>query len=215
MSDSIARQISDPLLTTPDVISERLQRSAMLTEDVPVDISDAEFMSAAVLVPFVHQDDEWHLLYIRRAHHEDDYHGGQVAFAGGKQEPVDDNLHQTALREAHEEIGLAPGQVRVLGQLNYHYSVSRFRIMPVVAHIHWPCELVLDTSEVARVFTIPLRWLANPDNYEVRPRTLIDGRSYPVVYFDEYDGELLWGATAKMTLSLLWLLCENLRPKWL
>ena len=62
----------------------------------------------------------------------------------------------------------------------------------------------LAADEVSRVFTIPVDWLANQDNYELRPRErVIPGKPVSVVYYQHYDGELLWGATARMTLSLL------------
>jgi 8-oxo-dGTP pyrophosphatase MutT (NUDIX family) len=157
---------------------------------------------AAVLVPFVKVGTEWHLLFIQRSEHEKDQHSGQVAFAGGKAEESDKNMQATALRETHEEIGVSPSDVTVLGQLNHHYSISHFQITPVVATLPWPYDLTLQTAEVAATFTIPLRWLADTNNYRIEERQL-HGRSSPVVYFEPYDGYLLWGATARMVLSLL------------
>ena len=127
---------------------------------------------------------------------------GQVAFAGGKHEPQDTDLEATALREAHEEIGLHPDRVNVLGHLNFHYSITRYRITPVVAEVDWPVQLQPDASEVARIFSIPLGWLADARNYRIEQRQL-DGRDVAVIYYDEYDGELLWGATARMTRSFI------------
>lgn len=191
---------------TTGFIREKLTGSTKITEDLPGFPLDSDFSKAAVLIPFIRDRQQWHLLFIRRARHEDDYHSGQVAFAGGKHEPGDRTLQVTALREAQEEIGLLPEHVSVLGQLNYHHSISRFRIRPVVAHIPWPYELTLDQQEVSRAFTIPLSWLANPDNHRVEEREVEGFEPFPVVWFDEYDGEQLWGATARMTLSLISLL---------
>ena len=108
------------------------------TGDVPLSWSDQDCHLAGVLVPLIRDDDEWRVIYIRRAQHEQDHHSGQVAFAGGKHEPQDADLEATALREAHEEIGLHPDQVNVLGHLNFHYSITRFKITPVVAEVNWP-----------------------------------------------------------------------------
>jgi len=157
---------------------------------------------AAVLIPLLRQVDGWHLLYIRRSVSPHDPHSGQVAFAGGKYEKQDRDLVHTALREAEEEIGIAQDDVTLLGQLNCHQSISRYRITPVVGYIDWPYPLRLQASEVGRAFTLPLDWLAAPDNHEIRELER-HGQRYPVAYFREYDGELLWGATARMTLSLL------------
>lgn len=201
-------------LTTQD-ISKRLQLvnsqvNAQRSFDVPSHLLDDQFRDAAVLVPFVRLRDEWHLLYIRRACSERDRHSGQVAFAGGKRDPQDADLYRTALREAHEEIGITPQDVTILGHLPPHHSISHFKITPIVGQVPWPYSLQLQRSEVDRAFTIPLTWLAAPDNHEVCLREL-KGTKVPVVYFKEYDGELLWGATARMTLNLLYRLGVDFR----
>ena len=187
-------------------IRECLVRKSGVTHDIPDQWAATECQQAAVLIPFLQHSGQWHLLYIRRAQHEMDQHGGQVAFAGGKFETVDKDLKTTALREAQEEIGLHPLDVSILGTLNHHHSISRFQITPVVAQIPWPYQLSPDKQEVARIFTIPLGWLADPQNHRIEYRELNNRKAFPVVYFDEYDGEILWGATARMTLSLISLL---------
>ena len=189
-------------LTLPQ-IRQRLLAENQITQDIPFDWNEVEWRQAGVLIPFVREQDRWHILFIRRSDHEHDYHSGQVAFAGGKYEEQDQDLEQTALREAHEEIGLHPQHVEVLGQLNYHYSITRFKIAPVVAYVsQWPYSFVPDPAEVARVFNIPLNWLADASNYRIEQRAR-DGKTFPVLFYDEYDGEVLWGATARMTQSLL------------
>ena len=70
--------------------------------------------------------------------------------------------------------------------------------------ISWPYNFTLHEGEVARIFSIPLNWLADPENREVRMRGLqVLGKEVPVIYFQKYDGELLWGASARITLLLL------------
>ena len=187
---------------SPDQIRQRLQRHARQTYDVPDLWPEQACKQAGVLIPFIRKDEQWHILYIRRATYEGDHHSGQVAFAGGKHEAQDPDLRATALREAHEEIGIQPQDVEVLGELSHHYSITRFQITPVVGHLDWPYPLRLDQTEVARVFSMPLAWLANPDNHRIIHRQL-DGNPVPVAYFNRYDEELLWGATARMTLTLL------------
>lgn len=189
-----------------DEIRQRIQQSSLKsTSDLPYKNSGMPLKKAAVLVPFVKIENEWHLLFIQRAIHDKDRHSGQVAFAGGKYEEADDNLHVTALREAHEEIGVAPQDVTVIGELNHHYSISDFQITPVVATVPWPYQLTLQASEVAAAFTIPLKWLAQTENYKTEKREF-NGQEHPVIYFKRYDGYKLWGATARMTVSLIALL---------
>lgn len=177
-----------------------------MTHDIDLSSIDQDLQKAAVLIPFIKHEKNWHLLFIRRASNEFDFHSGQVAFAGGKHESHDQDLYQTALREAHEEIGINPLDVAILGKLNFHHSITHFQITPVIGLIPWPYTLSLDEREVARAFTIPLDWLADPNNHRIEQRRLTQEKSYPVVYFKEYDNELLWGATARMTLSLISLL---------
>lgn len=191
-------------LTETD-IAQRLHTQSAPTYDVPaVAMQGQACRDAGVLVPFVRMENSWHLLFIRRPVSDSDRHGGQVAFAGGKRDPMDIDIVATALREAHEEIGVRPRDVRVLGQLTPHHSISRFRIAPVVGALPWPYALVPSPQEVARAFTIPLSWLAQPQHHEIRYRRLADlPEPVPIVYFQEYDSEVLWGATARITLSLL------------
>ena len=190
-------------LTVHD-IRARLHAQAETTYDVPPEMLAANAREAAVLVPFLRVDDAWHILFIRRTQHPTDRHGGQVAFAGGKREKDDRSLLDTALREAEEEVGIAQRDVEVLGHINHHHTVSEFQVRPYVATVPWPYPLTLDEIEVARTFTIPLAWLADASNYRTEERHHPQShRVWPVVYYERYDGELLWGATARMTLSLI------------
>jgi 8-oxo-dGTP pyrophosphatase MutT (NUDIX family) len=185
-------------------IRHRLQARITTTYDVPPELLGDNAREAAVLVPFLRIDDAWHLLFIRRARQEGDRHSGQVAFAGGQREPEDETLLHTALRETEEEVGIASADIQVLGHINHHHTVSDFQVRPYVGLVPWPYRLTLDEIEVARAFTMPLAWLAEPANYRLEERHHPDSnRPWPVVYYETWDGELLWGATARMTLSLI------------
>lgn len=189
---------------TATEIAKRLKAQPAATYDVPPELRTEQSREAAVLIPLMRVGAAWHVLYIRRALFHGDRHSGQVAFAGGKREIEDENLVSTALREAQEEVGLAPEDVTLLGRLNHHHTISEFEVTPYVAQMSWPYPLVLDQVEVARAFTIPLNWLANKSNYRLEKRRHPESnRPWPVVYYDDYDGEVLWGATARITLSMI------------
>jgi 8-oxo-dGTP pyrophosphatase MutT (NUDIX family) len=158
---------------------------------------------AAVLVPFLRHNAAWHILLTRR-HAGLPEHSGQVAFPGGRSDPGDANPESTALREAQEEIGLKPSDVRILGRLHDFLTITNYLVTPVIGVIPWPYELRLEKGEVSRAFTIPLDWLADPANHEERMRALPAPHApVGVIYFQPYDGEILWGASARFTLTLL------------
>jgi 8-oxo-dGTP pyrophosphatase MutT (NUDIX family) len=134
-------------------------------------------------------------------------HRGQVSFPGGRIEAEDADAVAAALREAEEEIGLRPEDVRLLGQMDSLLTVTQYLITPVVGVIPWPYPLQPDPVEVARVFTIPLAWLADPSHLETHTRPpLVDGPAVPVYSYLPYEDNILWGASARITLDLLGLL---------
>ncbi len=158
---------------------------------------------AGVLAPLIRVEDAWHLLFIRRTRFDRDRHSGQVAFAGGKREPGDADIRVTALREAEEELGIERESLQLLGRLPSYHSGTGYCITPQVALLDWPCSLRPEPREVARVFSLPLHWLADPRNW-CRDRIRRDnGQAVEVIRYDECDGECLWGATAGMVQSLL------------
>lgn len=197
------------MATFPDLSEDEIRaRLAARLADPTIGVMNEGYAvheprAAAVLLPLLRQDDEWHLLYILRSVHEGDMHSGQVAFPGGRLEPEDASAAQAALREAQEEINLSPQQVRLLGNLEDFITISSYRVTPVVGVMPWPVALDPQPGEVQRIFTIPLPWLADPANREERERIAPNGAPVQVVYFSHYDRELLWGITARITLNFL------------
>lgn len=127
-------------------------------------------------------------------------HAGQVSFPGGRMDPEDDGPLATALREAHEEVGLAPELVRPLGFLDPYETISAFRVVPVVAEIESGFEPRLDPREVAAAFEAPLEFLLDPRNCE-RIEVSYRGRMRHYWQFS-FAGHRIWGATAAMLVNL-------------
>ena len=161
--------------------------------------AETSLKCAAVLIPLVWQEEGWHILYTRRSDTVES-HKGQVSFPGGACDEGETTPEQTALREADEEIGLNPDDVKVLGRLSNLITITFFRVTPVVGVVKWPAVFRVGEHEVARIFTIPLIWLANPSH---RWEFEMPGRSRTLIAYHPYDGELLWGATARMTVDFL------------
>jgi 8-oxo-dGTP pyrophosphatase MutT (NUDIX family) len=158
---------------------------------------------AAVLIPLVWLDDGWQLVYTRRTDMVE-HHKGQVSFPGGGCELGESSPDETALREAREEIGLEPQDVRLLGRMNDVITITRYRVTPVVGVIPWPFKARLEPAEVERLFTIPLSWLADRLNWsEQTVRVAGMPQPFPLVRYRPYDGEDLWGITARITQNFL------------
>lgn len=167
-------------------------------------------LSASVLVPMLVKEGDWHILFTRRTSSLPE-HSGQVAFPGGRADPEDNSAEETALREAKEEINLSPNDVQILGRLRELRTISNYCVQPIVGKIPWPYNFNLAKEEVSRIFTIPLEWLADPKNYRIQYRDLpAPHPPVPVIYFEKFDGELLWGVSAEITLNFLVSLQLNL-----
>lgn len=158
---------------------------------------------AAVLLPLAWWKEEWHFVFTRRTEAVED-HKGQVSFPGGGCNVDETTPEQTALREAKEEVGLNPEDVHLLGRLNEILTITHYRVTPVVGVMPWPYEVRPEPAEVERIFTIPLLWLFRRENWEEHPVTPAGApRPFKVISYHPYDGEILWGASARITHNFL------------
>jgi 8-oxo-dGTP pyrophosphatase MutT (NUDIX family) len=158
---------------------------------------------AAVLILIYWYAGDWNLLYTRRTEFVEE-HRGQVSFPGGSIEPEDKSPLDAALREAEEEIGLQPEKVEIIGHLENFLTVTQYDIKPFIGTISWPYPLQVNNDEVAHVFGVPLSWLSDPDNIKVSERKFkTSGVQIPVYFFQPFEGEVIWGATARITINLL------------
>jgi 8-oxo-dGTP pyrophosphatase MutT (NUDIX family) len=159
---------------------------------------------AAVLVPLYRHNGDYGVIFTQRSHTVY-YHRGQIAFPGGGYEPRDPSLQHTALRESAEEIGLQPQDVRVLGQLDdLLTNNSNYLVRPFVGIIPYPYPFALDERETASIIAVPLAFLRQ-HNPPVEASRHYEGRTVQSFFF-EYEGHVIWGATAKILKQFLDLL---------
>ena len=155
--------------------------------------------AAAVLIPVIAHPAELTVLFTQRTTSLRS-HAGQVSFPGGRAEPEDPSVEFTALREAGEEIGLAPERVEVLGRLADYHTRTGYRVAPVIGLVAPPLELAPDPREVDQVFEVPLAFLLDPLNLQRRTREF-QGRTVGFYVF-EYQDRTIWGATAGILVNL-------------
>lgn len=158
-----------------------------------------EATAAAVLIPVVNRPAGLTVLLTQRTAHLRD-HAGQISFPGGRCEPTDLDVVDTALRESREEVGILPGQVSVLAVLPEYWTSTGFRVTPVLGLVTPPLNLQLDDFEVAEVFEPPLAFFLDATNYRREAREYRgQQRHYWAVPWRNY---FIWGATAGMFVSL-------------
>ena len=158
---------------------------------------------AAVLIPLLLQPNGLSVLLTQRTTHLRD-HGGQISFPGGRMDPEDAGPNETALRESEEEIGLERERVEIIGQLPEYLTVSGYSVTPIIGLVKPQAEYVLDEFEVADIFEVPLSFLMDPANHQVRVWQSEQGSRR--FYSMPYEGRFIWGATAGMLRNLYHLL---------
>lgn len=161
--------------------------------------ADRILRPAAVLVAFWPRKEGLQLVLTKRASHLK-HHPGQIAFPGGKLDPEDSGPEAAALREAHEEIGLAPSSVEILGRLPSHETVTGFTVYPILGHIRADFTPVPEAGEVDEIFQVPLDHVLNTANFTIE-RRLWRGQ-WRHFYIVPYGPYYIWGATARILYSL-------------
>jgi 8-oxo-dGTP pyrophosphatase MutT (NUDIX family) len=159
---------------------------------------EAPSRQAAVLITLVERAPGLHVLFTERAAHLK-HHAGQISFPGGRVEAPGETVVDAALREAHEEIGLAPGDVAVAGCLEPHVTGTGFAVTPVVGFVAGSFVARPDPAEVNDIFEVPLDFLLDAssarDTYRERYGSRF--RSFEFHYADR----VIWGATAAILVS--------------
>jgi 8-oxo-dGTP pyrophosphatase MutT (NUDIX family) len=178
-------------------ILARREKKRIVVEHLP---------SAAVLLPLYEKGEEYYILFTRRTETVQ-YHKGQISFPGGAKHEDDDSLVDTALRECAEEIGVDAKEVEVLGELDDIVTrTSNYIVSPFVATILYPYPFEINQDEVEGIIEVPLAALLDKRNF--REETQFDESGPHIAYFYEYNGQVIWGATAQMLKQFLDLVFE-------
>jgi 8-oxo-dGTP pyrophosphatase MutT (NUDIX family) len=183
-----------PVAVTTDALATltRARLDARVRRMVP----PGALVAAAVLVPIVDHAGEPYLLFTKRTDRVG-HHKGQISFPGGVVDPGDRSFLDAALRECEEEIALPRAAVEPLGMLDDTETVAtRFVITPVVGVVRRPVAWQPDGEEIEKVIEVPFELLAAEGSFRVE-RWERDGVTRPVYFFD-YEGETIWGATARI-----------------
>ncbi len=187
---------------------------AMFSEINPHLVGDKLFESrwsdirkdAAVLVPLIPRPSGLHVVLTVRSS-DMPSHAGQISFPGGKAHPDDGSPVATALREAHEEVNIAPDSVDVVGQLGVHKGGLGFSVTPIVGVVDPQTELVPCPREVAEIFEVPLDFVADLNNH------VTEQREHKGVKYNMFAAPFgrfhIWGLTA----GILRTLAETLQDR--
>jgi len=167
---------------------------AILAVRPAIEIDAPKLKRAAVLIPIVPNGGGWSLLFSRRSANLA-AHSGQIAFPGGGVESGE-ALEAAAVREAHEEVGIASERIELIGRLDDLVTNSGFLVAPFVGIIDERVDYVLQASEVEEVFEVPIEALLRTDQPEVR-YVAFRGKSYPA-YFYRYERHEIWGLTGRI-----------------
>lgn len=191
--------MNPPSVTSLQDLPARLTEILARREAV-TDVSEGA-KPAAVLVPLQFHDGEWHVILNLRSDQVGE-HKGEIAFPGGRLESIDRTMEECALRETHEEMGVRPENVNVIGPLDTILTRTNYAVWPTVGVLPHPCVYSIDAREVAQIIEVPLRCLMDPRNSRYEARLNYDGSIWNRQAFatDEY---LIFGATAWILAQLV------------
>jgi 8-oxo-dGTP pyrophosphatase MutT (NUDIX family) len=198
---SLKHRFQSPPVWQPEITDEN--RHVIAADIISKREAAGKVTRAAVLIPLLLKGDGLSVLLTQRTDHLHD-HAGQISFPGGRMDPSDFDPNHTALRESEEEIGLNPQGVEIIGHLPQYLTVSGYSVTPVVGLVKPQAEYALDTFEVADVFEVPLHFLMDPANHQVRVWESDQGSRR--FYSMPYENRFIWGATAGMLRNLYHLL---------
>jgi 8-oxo-dGTP pyrophosphatase MutT (NUDIX family) len=200
-ANALKERLQNPPEWEPEITDEN--RHVIAADIIARRQAAGKVTKAAVLIPLLLREEGLSVLLTQRTNQLRD-HAGQISFPGGRMDPEDRTPDETALRESEEEIGLERNNVEIIGYLPQYLTVSGYSVTPVVGLVQPQAEYVLDEFEVADVFEVPLDFLIDPSNHQVRLwQSEQGGRRF---YSMPYGNRFIWGATAGMLRNLYHLL---------
>lgn len=197
MSSTQIRRVLGTLAQTPKVLIESLPPEVMIVE--------GDSREAAVLIALVEREGVMCVLLTRRTDKMRN-HSGEISFPGGRRDPEDGTLLETALRESWEEVSLEPHELTVFGLFLRMPTITNFDVWAFVAEFEDLRVLVHNEDEIDYMIYAPLELLVTPGVHRVMHRTYND-QPYPIHFFDVhlhgFGTQPVWGATAYMLFELL------------
>ncbi len=167
-----------------------------------VETVDTPGLRASAVLLLVYPKDGSHCVLFNKRTDTVEFNKGEICFPGGAMDPEDADLRATALREAHEEMGVRPDDVTLLGELDETTTRAGFVIRPFVGTIPYPYAFTVSSQEVAAVLEVPLSVLYDRGMVREEARAQSDGRLVRA-YTYAYDGHLIYGATARILTQFL------------
>ena len=166
----------------------------------PQMVTEDGLRQAAVMLLLYEHDGEPHIVFQKRTQTVQD-HKGQISLPGGAADPTDTGPDDTALRETHEEIGVAPEHIDVLGRIDDVRTRSNYRMQTFVGWWDDPYPFEFSKHEVAYLIEAPLHHLRQPETL-VDDRRMVNGREVVMASY-QFGDELIWGATAMVLRNFL------------
>lgn len=169
-------------------------------------VNSEPFVPASVLIPIFEKENKSHILFTKRTD-KVSHHKGQISFPGGKFDKTDKDLEFTALRETHEEIGVNPDDVKIIGQINKMITNTNFIVTPYVGLIPYPYDFLVNPDEISELIIVPVKHLLDKSYFRIEKREyrnqIID------IYYYDYLDYTIWGVTGKILFDFLTLIENN------
>ena len=169
-------------------------------------IEHPPFSHAAVLVPLFKKEEDCHLLFTKRSD-QVKYHKGEISFPGGVVDEEDLELISTAIREAHEEIGLRECDIQIVGVLDDIVTITEFIVTPIIGLFPYPYPFKVSEMEISELIEVPLSSLLDEDCFS--EREIFRGGQKEIVYAYQYGKHTIWGATARILKQFLDLITSS------
>lgn len=175
-----------------------------MASNIRLDMKDKDFSSAkqaGVLILLFPYENNLATVFMQRNTYPGP-HSGQISFPGGKYEPGDENIINTALREAKEEIGIDIKSIKVIGQISSLYILaSNFNVIPVIGYTKETPDFIIDKSEVEKTIIIKINDFYNPENLSSIEFTWEDEIIETPCF--KIGNNIIWGATAMILSEFL------------